>query len=45
MKSKRIILVFFSFNVDVLTDYDLIQDINKLIIETVQLFNKILFNK
>ena len=33
------------FNVDVLTDYDLIQDINKLIIETVQLFNKILFNK
>jgi hypothetical protein len=34
-----------TFNVDVLTDYDLIQDINKLIIETVQLFNKILFNK
>ncbi len=75
MKSKRIILVFFSlifliffycasffsspisvtvnvtkklkkinevtlFNVDVLTDYDIIQDINKLIKETVQLFNK-----
>ena len=34
-----------TFNVDVLTDYDLIQDINKLIKETVQLFNKILFNK